>query len=271
MTEVWKYSAATGGSLLVLLCLADHANVERRSCWPSLETIAQRSRLTVRQVRRILRWLEEIGEITTVPGGGRRRTNLYVIADLNPDISSGVETRTFATGNPDICDQTRTFATGKPDTGVLRTINEPSKEPSGEPSPRSRAPGSFTDFFETYPRKANRAGAERAWKTATRKTSAEKIIAGAQRYRDDPNRVDQFTKFPTTWLDQGCWDDDPLPARGRGRSESRATQVMNTAAAWAQREEAKQREAETRQCEPPNDDDDVIVDGEIVGGENDPW
>jgi hypothetical protein len=46
---------------------------------------------------------------------------------------------------------------------------------------------------------------------------------------------------------------------------------MNTAAAWAQREEAKQREAETRQCEPPNDDDDVIVDGEIVGGENDPW
>jgi len=27
----------------------------------------------------------------------------------------------------------------------------------------------------------------------------------------------------------------------------------------------------TRQCEPPNDDDDVIVDGEIVGGENDPW
>ena len=111
MTEVWKHSTAMGGSLLVLLCLADHANVERRSCWPSVETVAQRSRLTVRHVRRILRGLEEIGEITTVSGGGRRRTNRYVIADLNPDISSGVETRTFATKpghlrrNPDICDR----------------------------------------------------------------------------------------------------------------------------------------------------------------------
>jgi hypothetical protein len=42
---------------------------------------------------------------------------------------------------------------------------------------------------------------------------------------------------------------------------------MNTAAAWAQREEAKLRET---QAESPIGDD-VIVDGEIVGGENDSW
>ena len=250
----------------MLLCLADHANVERRSCWPGLETIAQRARVTVRQAQRILRGLEKMGEITTEQRAGRGHSNLYVIADfgaLKGDIE-GVKVTSGAS-------EKVTSRALKGDADVIRTVKEPSVEPSGEPSPRSRAPGSFSDFYETYPRKASRAGAERAWKTATRKTSAEKVIAGAQRYRDDPNRVDQFTKSPTTWLTEGCWDDDPLPVRGRGRSESRATQVMNTAAAWAQREEAKLRETETRQCEPPNDDDDVIVDGEIVGGENDPW
>jgi hypothetical protein len=38
-------------------------------------------------------------------------------------------------------------------------------------------------------------------------------VAGAARYRDDPNREKRFTKLPATWLRAGCWEDDPLPSR----------------------------------------------------------
>jgi hypothetical protein len=43
------------------------------------------------------------------------------------------------------------------------------------------------------------------------------------RYRDDPNRVQEFTKHPATWLNGDCWLDDPLPPRERaGKSEPTA-------------------------------------------------
>ena len=39
------------------------------------------------------------------------------------------------------------------------------------------------------------------------------ILAGAIRYRDDPNRVDQFTKYAEGWLNADGWEDEPLPPR----------------------------------------------------------
>ena len=40
------------------------------------------------------------------------------------------------------------------------------------------------------------------------------IIAGAIRYRDDPNRLPEFTKYAEGWLNGDGWEDEPLPVRG---------------------------------------------------------
>jgi hypothetical protein len=75
-------------------------------------------------------------------------------------------------------------------------------------------PDEFIDWYLEYPRKTGRAAAERAYAKARERVSAETLLAGVRAYASDPNRVPEFTKHPATWLNGGCWDDDPLPARG---------------------------------------------------------
>ena len=72
------------------------------------------------------------------------------------------------------------------------------------------------EFWAVYPRKDDKARAVKAWTTATRKTSPDKILAGARRYATDPNRDDAYTKHATTWLNAEAWDNGPLPARRNG-------------------------------------------------------
>ena len=74
----------------------------------------------------------------------------------------------------------------------------------------------FIEFYLAYPRKEGRGTAAKAFVKARTKTSLERLIAGAERYRDDPNRDPKFTKLPATWLNAEGWDDEPLPASFRG-------------------------------------------------------
>jgi len=116
MTAVWEDSRAANGSLLVLLCLADHANDEGR-CWPSLERLAKRARLSERQVRRVLDALVELGEIELPTGG---------VGPDSPIVLAGH----FVTGHfvPDAGHSAQDAVT----KAVARV--EPSVEPSKEPS-----------------------------------------------------------------------------------------------------------------------------------------
>ena len=73
----------------------------------------------------------------------------------------------------------------------------------------------FDAFWQAYPRRAEKAAARKAWPRALSEAGGnpQTIIDGAKRYADDPNREPTFTKYPATWLNRGCWDDDPLPPR----------------------------------------------------------
>jgi hypothetical protein len=68
-------------------------------------------------------------------------------------------------------------------------------------------------FWAQYPRKAGKAAALRKLEQIRGKVSWETLMAAVLHYAADPNRDPSFTKHPTTWLNQGCWDDDPLPKR----------------------------------------------------------
>jgi hypothetical protein len=85
----------------------------------------------------------------------------------------------------------------------------------------------FDVFWKTYPRKVGKQAALKAWKAAVRLTDGDTIIAGARRLRDDPNREQQFTPHPATWLNQGRWDDEPLPARAVGKLTAGEERLRN--------------------------------------------
>lgn len=71
----------------------------------------------------------------------------------------------------------------------------------------------FEDFWQAYPRKVAKTEARRAWDKAMGITTPEAIGAAlrAAKWSDDP----RFIPHPSTWLNQGRWDDQPAPARPR--------------------------------------------------------
>ena len=89
MAWVLRNSRATLGSRLVLLSLADYADENGGSIWPSVATISRDTLLSERQVQYALRTLEQLGEIAVEQKGGGRRTTSYRILmggvqDLRP-------------------------------------------------------------------------------------------------------------------------------------------------------------------------------------------
>lgn len=81
----------------------------------------------------------------------------------------------------------------------------------------------FAAFWQAYPKKRNKAEALDAWKKAIAAGVDPKHITEAatayhrERHGEDP----KYTKFPATWLNKGCYDDEPdEPARAHLRAVS---------------------------------------------------
>ena len=78
MTRVWDLSEHKGTARLLLLALADHAS-DDGVAWPGIPRLAHKTKVTERQVKRLLRTLEQSGELYTNVQGGRGNANLYLI------------------------------------------------------------------------------------------------------------------------------------------------------------------------------------------------
>jgi hypothetical protein len=69
---------------------------------------------------------------------------------------------------------------------------------------------SFEQFWAIYPRRIAPLKARKAWEKALKYSPESQIMAGAQRYAVERDGEDlKFTKLPATWLNGGCWMDDP--------------------------------------------------------------
>ena len=74
-------------------------------------------------------------------------------------------------------------------------------------------PAEFLVFWGIYPRHRDKRKALKAWRNAIRRATQSEINAGAMRYRNDPNRKEEFTKYAEGWLNGDGWLDEPLPER----------------------------------------------------------
>ena len=113
-SAVWNgvtYAAYAGGTLVVLLALADWAD-DDGLCWPSVQKIAGKARLGVRQVHKILDQLRTDGAISVeTPGGGRGVTTRYRLSMNSDSVNS----------------KTVNSSSQKPCTPVLKTVNSSSE------------------------------------------------------------------------------------------------------------------------------------------------
>lgn len=86
----------------------------------------------------------------------------------------------------------------------------------------------FDEFWAEVPkgRKSGKDDARRAFARAVQraKGGADEIIDGMRRYAADPNLPEDlhFVKLPATWLNKGCWDDEPLPPRKDPRNAGKS-------------------------------------------------
>lgn len=61
-SRVWKTSQHKGGALLLMLAIADNAN-DWGYAFPGIEYLSQKTRMSERQVRRLIELAEETGEL----------------------------------------------------------------------------------------------------------------------------------------------------------------------------------------------------------------
>ncbi|MDG6104008.1 helix-turn-helix domain-containing protein [Dactylosporangium aurantiacum] len=84
MTWVWDSSPVGGNDRLVLLAIADNAADDGTNAWPSLHTLARKTLLDVRTVRRIVRRLEEGGHLHVALAAGPGGVNRYTVVMQQP-------------------------------------------------------------------------------------------------------------------------------------------------------------------------------------------
>ncbi|MFH0295672.1 helix-turn-helix domain-containing protein [Bradyrhizobium sp. 31Argb] len=230
--EVLSCTAKIVGTRLAL-----HHNIETGRCDPSLTELASGTGMSDRNVRRMLRELEQTGW-ARVQSRGYHRSNSFELCVPEKELD-----RTGLSGQTDLRPDTdvrpddprpdkpghMTGQTGyvRPDTVVRQKRESNSEEKSveresldlgDEDSGQRRSEthddieSSFEEFYRKYPRKVSKGAALKAYRGVVTKKLATRaeLLAGAMRYAAERSGQDpKFTKHPGTWLHGQCWQDEP--------------------------------------------------------------
>ena len=211
-----RESELSAHALLVFAALASHQG--RGGIYPSRATLAAEARCSVRKVAEALNELEEAGVVartrrTSKQGQASSGYELHFGGRLGADEeveASGASTdREVGAGGA--------RGEGTSEQVTLLIEEEPLKKNPHTPTELDEA---FEDFWKIYPRKTAKKAARAAFLKAVKSAGGMTlpILAGARRFAEDPNLPElQFVPMPTTWLNQGRWEDGPLPARGSSR------------------------------------------------------
>ena len=131
MTQVWESAQKTATHKLILLAFADHAN-DDGLCWPSIDTISNKSQLSHRQTQRIIHDLIGDNLLKVVDKHTQHRTPTYEVRgdNLTPLELSGVtsETPEVTSTTPEVTSEPSEVTPMSPKPSVT-VIKEPSEEP----------------------------------------------------------------------------------------------------------------------------------------------
>jgi DNA-binding transcriptional regulator YhcF (GntR family) len=198
--------------------LARHADKETGHAHPSRRRLAELLRCSADTIDRALKELVEVGAITVqtrkIVGTKEHATNDYIVHVV--PIRSRADAATGDRMDAEIGSRT--------DAAVNESHLERESEEREKTDLAARTDDDFERFFAAFPtaRKGSRREVRKAWDSALKRKGnpgTEVMVAGAERYRDDPNREDEFTKGGAAWLNADRWEDGPLPSRASGTRE----------------------------------------------------
>lgn len=241
MTVVWDCGAYDGGSLITLLALADWARDDGSKIYPTVRQLVLKTRLDERQVRRILKSLQndgvllKVAEATGKPGIANEYrldvARLWAAGtkgghDVTPDISA-VEGGHFEQDGGH-------FEPPYIDKPLSTTAIKPLSSAKAEK--KTGFSQDFAEFYAVFPRKKGRLAAEKAYGRARKSAPAATLLGGACRYAkeragEDPN----FTLHPATWLNQGRWEDEAGPASPPSKNGRAGLPEAISTARWVKR------------------------------------
>lgn len=162
--------------------------------------------------------------------GGRPRRQDRPVTSADKQTETNLPSKLEATGKQDGSNRKADLERERDrhrDTHSVDPVEQGALLVSPEAPPRKRGsafvyPDAFEEFWAAYPKKDDKRKALEVWRRVVREVPNEDLIAGAERYRDDENRSDAYTKLATTWLNAGAWENGPLPPRGGGNGRPQA-------------------------------------------------
>lgn len=210
-----KQSGLKPATKIVLYWLADHHNSETGRCFPSLKRLCERTEMGKTALTEHLILLEQMGLITRIrrkkPDGGWTSTS-YTLNLLDQS--------TRKTDNP--YSETERPLVREADTNLgnnnLGNINN-----------KIIKDDRFDDFWAVVCRKVGKGQARKAWKAATKKADADRLISAMRAFtKSCEGKDEQYIPHPATWLNGERWDD-----------QSSSTQSSNSDRPQMTREEAE--------------------------------
>lgn len=192
--------------------LARYADNSTHKAYPSRATLAGRLNCSKASVDRAATELVEHGAMSK-----QFRANTSIIYTLHTVAPEGVRTGDEGGYAP----VHRGVSTG----ANLTRATQP--EP---PNEKTVTPTSFDKFWEIYPRKLGTGEARQAFAKAVKEHGVELVLAGAERFANDPNLpAPQFIPRAATWLNQERWADElyvaPEPDNAGRRLTARSPYV----------------------------------------------
>lgn len=101
-------------------------------------------------------------------------------------------------------------ASVRPHLSLSAGEGEKGRRGEGENTPSSAAAdGAFDDFWAAYPRKTGKDAARRSWDRVVKRAPVEDVMAGLRSQLPGWEHAERrFIPHPTTWLNQGRWQDE---------------------------------------------------------------
>ena len=204
LDQVFADRELSGGPLRVGYQLASKFNRKKGYAWPSHKWLADATKMGVRGVQKSAGRLEDRGHLVIKTGAGPGGTNTYTPVLKKDELP-------FAGGtNPGSENRRTSVRTEETESKKLREIYPPKTGKTSVLFNENKPPG-FDEFWRQYPRKVEKKATVKAYAKALREgASPDDIIAAVCRYAAE--RVGEpvrYTKHPATWLNAGCWDDEP--------------------------------------------------------------
>lgn len=162
MSWVWQHSTSEGIDRLVLLAIADAADDDGGNAWPSVATLARKTRVDPRTVQRAVRRLVAVGELTMRPNAGRNGVNVYRVTmtpGATPPLAHSHPRQNATPGRTPPPAQRRpgTQSPNPRHSATQPVLNPPTNSPTSKGSP-TVPPGALARTVRAYVESATLAG-----------------------------------------------------------------------------------------------------------------